>query len=176
MTRRHITTAITMLLLCGILVLGLVVGYKSLFSTSPSAGSTGTLGPACKTEKPHKGTRVKSKQVQVSVFNRGNRAGLAAQTLDALARRGFQRGQIGNAPSSAHVKNLQVWTTRKHDVTAKLVALQFGRAIRVHLHKLNLGPGIDVVVGNGYRGLVKAPRSLRVKPSQKVCIDASPSG
>ncbi len=105
----------------------------------------------------------------VSVFNAGSRAGLAESTLNGLAKRGFRRGEAGNAPANAKLRFVQVWTTRKHDAAAKLVARQFGKKTLLRVVTTDLGPGIDVLVGNDFRGLKKAPRALTVQRKQTFC-------
>jgi hypothetical protein len=65
---------------------------------------------------------------------------------------------------------VQVWTTERDDLRAKLVARQFGKQARVRVTDEDLGPGVDVVVGNRMRPLVKAPRSLRVRQPEEVCV------
>lgn len=174
MQRRHVTTAITLLLLCGILVLGLVVGYKTLFSPLPGKDTNkADPTPSCSAQQGGKGQKVKTSQIQISVFNGGTRDGLAGVTLNQLARRGFQKGEVGNAPSGAKVRSVQVWTTDKNDAAARLVALQFGDKTQVHVKKADLGPGIDVVLGNGYHGLVHAPRTIKVRKSQNACVSSA---
>jgi len=173
MRRRHITTAVTMLLLIGILVLGLIVGYNSLFKPLPGDSSNAsTPSPSC---TPQKAKSVHASEVQVSVFNAGTRLGLASTTLHALTRRGFSEGDLGNAPSGTKVRRVQVWTTVKHDAGARLVARQFGRRTVVRVTSTSLGAGINVVVGNHYHGLRKAPTSLRVSRSQQVCAPSASS-
>ena len=170
MPRRHITTAITLLVLSGILALGLVVGMKSLFAPLPgSSDVAATPSPGCAVEQVKKGQRLRSNQVVVSVYNGGTRAGLAGKTLDRLVRRGFQQGEVGNAPGKASPKFVQVWTTEKHDAAAHLVALQFGPRTVVRVVKFDLSDGVDVVLGNDFRGLVKAPHSIRVHNRQQLC-------
>jgi hypothetical protein len=179
MRRRHIMTAITMVALCGLLALGLAVGVKTLFKPVPSLG----LGPAaapsptCDAQKVDKGDRVRATQIEVSVFNAGSRLGLAGDTLDQLGNRGFRKGEIGNAPSGAKVKHLQVWTIEKHDAGARLVAMQFGPHVKVHVKSKSqdLGPGVDVIVGDGFRGLVHAPRFVKVSKPQELCVTDTPS-
>lgn len=163
--RRHITTAVTMLLLIGILVLGLVVGYQSLFKPLDSDEPTST----CTTQET--GQRIRAKEVQVSVYNSGTRSGLASQTLRSLHRRGFREGEVGNAPDGAKVDDVQVWTTQKSDRAAKLVALQFGKDAKVVVKEESIGPGIDVLVGNDYNGLKKARKAIKVKKDAvDVCV------
>jgi hypothetical protein len=171
MRRRQVTTAITMIVLCGVLVLGAVWGFKSLFADIPEAGlGNADPSPTCKTQKFNAGEPVKAAQIQVSVFNAGDRSGLASETLNDLANRGFKIGDAGNAPSDAKVSRVQVWATNTKDVGAKLVALQFGKGTQVKRSKADLGPGVDVVIGNGYHGLAKAPTSLRATTPEEFCV------
>jgi hypothetical protein len=62
-----------------------------------------------------------------------------------------------------------VWTTEKRDAAARLVALQFGRKTKVVVVRKDLSDGVDIVLGNDFRGLVKAARSVRVATRQQVC-------
>ena len=170
MSRRHLTTAVTLLVLGGILATGLVVGMKSLLAPLPSVSDAATTPPpGCATELVKRGQRLRSNQVVVSVYNGGTRAGLAGKTLDRLVGRGFQAGEVGNAPAKATPKFVQVWTTEKHDAAARLVALQFGPRTVVRVTKYDLSDGVDVVLGNGFRGLVKARHSIRVHTGQQLC-------
>lgn len=167
---RHITTAVTLVVLCGILALGLYAGYRSLFAPIPHT-PTAQPSPACHTHSVRKGQRITSRQVTVSVFNAGTRAGLAGRTLAALAKRGFSGGEVGNA--NAKLRFVQVWTRHKQHAAATLVARQFGTHTLIRVTKKNLGPGVDVVVGNDFKGLQKAPRSLVVHRRQQVCSSTS---
>jgi len=117
-----------------------------------------------------KGQRIRSTQVQVSVFNGGTRSGLADETMRLLARRGFTQGDIGNAPTDAKVGRVRVLTTAKNDMAAALVARQFGRTTRVIVTDTDLGPGIDVIVGNKFGKLAKAKRVLVAQSSSSVCV------
>jgi len=172
MRRQHLTTAITLLLLIGILVLGLAVGYKSLVEPIPSGSASSGATPNCTSEQLR---RIHSRQVQVSVFNAGDRAGLAGVTLSALARRGFARGDVGNAPDGARVRRVQIWTTTRRDAAAQLVARQFGRATVIRIKKPDLGPGVDVVVGNRLHHMARAPQSIRVRKPQAICVPTGAS-
>ena len=172
MTRRHLTTGITLLFLLALLVVAAVVGAKALFAPLPDSqpAASDTPSPTCRTKVVRKGQHIRSKQVVVSVFNAGTRARLAERTLTGLAKRGFHRGEAGNAPAKANPRFVQVWTTKKHDAAAKLVALQFGQNTLVRVVGTDLGPGIDVLVGNDFRGLKPAPHSLTVSRKQTVCL------
>ena len=171
MQRRHLTTAVTLLVLVGILVLGVLVGTKSLFAPLPeNGGAVATPSPTCSPKVVKKGQRIRSTQVQVSVFNGGSRAGLADETSQLLKARGFAVGKVGNAPSDAKVRRVRVLTTEKNDMAAQLVARQFGRATKVTLSKTDLGPGIDVLVGNDFEDLARAKRVIVAKKSSSVCV------
>ena len=176
MSGRHVTTGVTLLVLLGILVAGGLYGLDALFKPLPGDSSGKAAG--CSTTSIKKGQRIRAHQVQVSVFNAGTRSGLADETLGALRARGFRKGEAGNAPSGAKVKRVQVWTTQRNDAAARLVAHQFGRATKVRFVDTDLGPGVDVVVGNRFGKLVKAKRVLVVKKkTAAACLPTgSPSG
>jgi LytR cell envelope-related transcriptional attenuator len=169
--RRHLTTAVTLLVLVSILVLGVVLGVRTLFAPLPGSDkATATPSPSCSPKTVKKGQRIRSTQVQVSVFNGGTRSGLADETMRLLARRGFTQGDVGNAPTDAKVSRVRVLTTEKNDMAAALVARQFGRTTRVIVTGTDLGPGIDVIVGNKFGKLAKAKRVLVAQSSSSVCV------
>jgi hypothetical protein len=169
---RHLTTAATLLVLLGLLGLGLLLGVRSLTAPVPSEHKASSDSTSCNATAVRKGQRITTRQVQVSVFNAGSRAGLADETMASFAKRGFKKGEVGNAPSGVSVKKAQVWTTRRNDASARLVALQLGRKVKVHFKDLDLGPGIDVVVGDRFGKLAKATRSVTAKATASVCAKA----
>lgn len=173
MTGRHLTTAITLVVLCVVLVIGLVVGINKLFAPLPEdpLAVAPEPSPTCQPTSVEKGERLRSREVVVSVFNAGSRAGLADQTMAALTRRGFKEGEVGNAPADAKVRFARVWTTEEDDAAARLVARQLGRQVRIVVGEEDLGDGVDVLVGNRFAGLVKAPRSIMVRKTQQVCVE-----
>jgi hypothetical protein len=173
MRGRHLTTAVTMLVLLAILAAGALWGARALFAPIPSADPTARPSAGCVTKSVRKGQRITAKQVQVSVFNAGNRAGLADETMVSLTRRGFSKGDVGNAPETSRVKVAQVWTTERNDTAARLVARQFGPRIKVRRVARDLGPGVDVVVGNGLGKLAKAKRSIVATKASSVCLPRS---
>jgi LytR cell envelope-related transcriptional attenuator len=177
-TGRHVTTAVTLLVLLGILAVGGLVGVRTLLAPVPDSGTpTASASPSCATRTVRKGQRIRARQVEVSVFNGGTRFGLAGKVMSRFARRGFKRGQVGNAPSGTRIKVVQVWTTDRNDTGARLVARQLGRSVRVRVVRADLGPGVDVVVGNGFKHLVRAPRVMVAARSSSVCspfVSSSP--
>lgn len=168
---RQLKTAVTMLALVGLLVLGATWGWKALFAEVPGVGLTvGEPGPSCTPEQVEAGQKLHARQVRVSVFNGGTRSGLAGETIDALERRGFISGEVGNAPSGVKARRVKVWTTTKNDPAARLVALQFGPGVKVKVTKKDLGAGVDVIVGNDFERLNRAPRTVKVGKSQEFCV------
>jgi len=177
---RQITTGVTLAVLCAVLVAGAVLGWQQLFAELPDdEPAAAEPSPTCATESLERGRLLRSSQVRVSVYNAGTRSGLAQRTLEQLAARGFEAGEAGNAPDAAQVRRVQVWSNRQNDARARLVALQFGKRTKVQVTDVDLGPGVDVVVGNRYDGLRQASRSVEVTEPESVCIPAgegSPDG
>lgn len=176
MRRRHLTTAVTMLVLLGILAAGALLGARALFAPLPSDETAQDDPSECATRTVRQGQRVTSSQVQVSVFNAGTRPGLADETMVNLTRRGFKEGDVGNAPETSNVKVAQVWTTKAGDTAARLVARQFGPSIKVRTVATDLGPGVDVVVGDRLGKLAKAPRAIVARAATSVCVPAASRG
>lgn len=176
MSPRHVTTAVTMFVLVGLLVLGAVWGWRSLFAELPVTDVVAEEPtPTCVVKTVDAGEKIRSEQIRVSVFNAGGRSGLAGRTLDALMERGFLPGDVGNAPSDVKVRKVAVWSTEENDAEARLVARQFGPKVKVRFSDEDLGAGVDVIVGNDFNRLAKAPRSLTIKNPVEVCEPVAPS-
>lgn len=170
MRGRHLTTAVTLLVLVGILAVAVMLGVRSFFAPLPSDQPSAGRSPDCSTTSVRTGQRIRARQVQVSVFNAGSRAGLATETMGALRKRGFKKGTIGNAPEGSRVSNTQVWTTERNDVAARLVARQFGRSTKMRVVDTDLGPGVDIVIGNGFTKLAKAKTAIVVTKPSRACV------
>jgi len=167
-SRRRLTTAITLVVLLFVLAGMALVGYRQLTAPLPSGPSA---TPTC--NGPEKEVRgfIKRGQVQVSVFNASKRSGLAATTLDKVEQAGFVAGNAGNAPESAKVRHAIVWTTEPDDVKAKLVATAFGPRTRIRVTKTDLGPGVDVLLGDRFKGMArKAPRRIKLPRPVETCV------
>lgn len=167
--QRRIRTAVTLLVLCGVVVFMAVYGVKAATAPFPSRESS---PESCSPAEKQVDRFVTRPEVQVSVYNGGTRDGLAGKTLERLEAAGFRPGEAGNAPADAHVRKVQVWTSEKGSPSARLVALAFGPHTVVAVGKEDLGPGVDVVVGNGFRHLdPKAPRKVRLPEPESTCVD-----
>jgi hypothetical protein len=167
---RQVRTALTLTALVGLLVLGVVLGWRALSSPVEEAGPAAKASASACVKGVDKGDRVKSRQVTVSVYNAGSRTGLAAETLDRLVARGFIGGDVGNAPARlSEVRFVRVLAPTGRDPAARLVALQFGPRTYVEPTRTDLGPGVDVIVGDDFHGVVTAPRSLVARAEGSGC-------
>ncbi len=167
-TGRRITTALTLVVLLMLLAGMAIVGFNKLTEPLPD---NPTAQPTCSDAEQEVREFVRRSEVQVSVFNAGRREGLAGTTLEKLEEGGFRAGNAGNAPPKAKVSRAVVWTTKPNDSTAKLVALAFGKQTKVVVTETDLGPGIDVLVGNKFKRLdPKAPRRIKLPAPVETCI------
>jgi hypothetical protein len=170
-TGRRLTTGITLVLL--VVVLGGMAVYGVKSALAPLPGSEPKSKSCSGTEKQVKRT-LRRGEVQVSVYNAGTRSGMAGSTLDKLETAGFRPGNAGNAPRSAQVRRAVVWTTQSNDSSARLVALALGHGTRVEVTRTDLGPGIDVLVGNRFQGLdKKAPQQVPLPKPVETCVKVS---
>jgi hypothetical protein len=168
MSGRRLTTGITLVAL--LVVLGAMAVYGVKSALAPLPGSSAKSTTCSGTEKEVK-QFLKRSEVQVSVFNAGTRSGLAGTTLDQIEAAGFRAGNAGNAPGTAEVRRAIVWTTQPNDSAARLVALALGRGTQVEVTQTDLGPGIDVLVGNKFHGLdKKAVKQIRLPRPVETCV------
>jgi hypothetical protein len=106
---------------------------------------------------------IKRSDITVSVYNAGKRQGRAGVALDQLEEAGFNPGAVGNAPKGSQVRVAVVRTTKKAHPDATLVARAFGPHVPVVVTADDLGPGVDVIIGDKFSKLnPRAPRSVRV--------------
>jgi hypothetical protein len=171
-TGRRITTGVTLVVL--VIVLGGMAAYGIKTALAPLPGGKSSSKEPCSSTEKRVKEFLKRSEVQVSVYNAGTRSGLAGQTLDKLEAAGFKAGNAGNAPGTADVRRAVVWTTQPNDYSAKLVAASLGHGTRIEETDADLGPGIDVIVGNKFRGLdKKAPTQIRLPKPISTCIEVN---
>jgi hypothetical protein len=172
-TVRKLTTGITLLAL--LIVLGgmAVYGFDKALAPLPGGGKS-SGDPKCSDTEKEVQTFLHRNEVQVSVYNAGSRDGLAGKTLEQLEAAGFKAGNAGNAPRTAAVRRAVVWSTTPNDTSARLVAAALGRGTRVEVTETDLGPGVDVIVGNRFRGLdKKAPAKIRLPRPVETCVEVN---
>ena len=171
MANRKAISAVTMVVLVGLLVAGAWYGWQSLSAPLPGDDDRPQRRAKARCDGGvARGDLVRTADVTVSVFNAGSVSGLADQTLSELAARGFIRGDVGNAPEElGTVQFVRVLARTKTDPTAELVALQFGANTAVTESEENLGSGVEVVVGDRFVGLVDAPREIKARRATPGC-------
>jgi hypothetical protein len=163
-----VLSAVTLLVLCGMLVVFLLIGWQQMTAPGPWNDDGAPNAGDC-VQGLAKGDLVRTTDVTVSVYNAGSRSGLASRTQEELLARGFLPGDLGNAPKDlADVPRVQVLAPSAKDPAAMLVARQFGRKTRVQEHE-DLGAGVEVVVGDRFKGLAKAPRRMRAQADGSGC-------
>lgn len=169
MTRRRLTTGVTLVVLLVVLCVMAVWGYHA--ATSPiSDSSSSSATPSCSPQDQQVAKFLQRSGVTVSVYNSGKRPGRAQETLAALERAGFKPGAVGNAPDGIQVKRASVYTTKSDDPAAELVAKAFGQATQVVHTDNDMGPGVDVVIGDKFKQLdPKAPRKIALPKPQVTC-------
>jgi hypothetical protein len=115
---------------------------------------------------------VRRREVTVSVYNAGKRAGRARTTLDLLESAGFKAGEIGNAPDGSKVQVAEVHAAQDDATKAHLVALSFGKNTPVVIDdEQDLeGPGVSVYIGDKFRKLAKgAPKAVKLPEARTSC-------
>ena len=169
MTRRRLTTAATLLVLLAVLVGMAVWGYHAATTPLEGLGST-TSTPTCTPTDPKASRFLHRAEVTVSVFNSGKRSGRAQATMSLLERAGFKPGQVGNAPDGIAADRAAVYTTKADDPAAELVAKALGKATQVVHSDQEMGPGVDVVIGDRFKQLdPKAPTKLELPKPKTAC-------
>ena len=163
-------SALTMTVLLLIVLVGGLLGWRAMSSPLPGLGDDAEPKALGCERGLSKGEIVHADDVTVSVYNAGSRSGLAGQTLQQLLSRGFLAGDVGNAPGKlGAIRLVRVLAPRRDDPAARLVAWQFGRRTPVQVSRGDLGPGIEVVVGDRFIGLVDAPRQLKADAAGSGC-------
>jgi hypothetical protein len=167
--RRHLLTGVTLLVLLALVGAGGYYGYRELFSPVEGDVTASQGGRNCEAGL-RRGEIVRTRDVTVTVLNAGTRNGLAGQVQRQLVRRGFLAGRTENAPEDLQVRFVRILAPSRSDPAARLVAVQFGKGTVIQRTRGDLGPGVDVIVGDRFKGLERgAPRRLRATVAGSGC-------
>ena len=172
-------TPFTLVALIGVLVFGLVVGWRLLTEDVPSLReSTGTSEPSCRIQELKAGSTLRAAQVTVNVFNSGTTPNLAGDTMRALTRRSFEGGLTGNAPQGVRADSVVILDSDPDSSQVRLVLKQFEKRITVKKSDDDDPSAVDIIVGNDFRvssGIDHdAPTSMKVQGTTDVCVPAPP--
>ena len=157
-----------------LLTLSVLVGAAALWGWSALTEPFPTKEelPVCQDAEVTAGTKVSRDQVVVSVFNGSDRNGLASTTMDLLVERDFVPGETGNAPDATDLT--LILSSDPDNPAVRLVARQFpGSKITPGEA---LGPGVVVVVGQGFEELGKQVKSVKAKADATFCKATGSAG
>jgi hypothetical protein len=168
-------TPITLAVLLVVLLGAAFYGWRTIVSPAQDDDedpATSNQARCDETETFERGQVIHSKDIVVNVYNAGTISGLAGETLDALASRGFEPGKADNAPAGVSAENVTVIAADKRSPAARLVASQFKGDVRV-VKGEDIAPGVDVVVGNDFKKVdQKAKKTYKVKEKVTTCVSA----
>lgn len=151
-----------------LLVVVAIWGWNA--ATQPFPGRTEI--PKCVPRSLDAGDKVYADQVTVSVFNASGRNGLAERTMQEFTDAGFGEGDTGNAPREAKVRVATIWTRTPGSPAVRLVASRLGPKVKVVRHDPR-GVGVTVLVGDGFKDLVKGRRSVKAQQAAEICSPPS---
>lgn len=170
MTARSVTTGVSLVVAAVLLCIMGVWGYKSATAPLPADKTTASSAnsPGCPSEDQIIEKYVRRVDVTVSVYNAGKKAGRAQATMDLLEKAGFKAGAVSNAPDGIDVARASVYSTKADDPAAELVAQALGHDTQVVHSDDDLGPGVDVVIGDKFKKLDPAAPNKIQLPQPKV--------
>jgi hypothetical protein len=162
---RIVRTPLTLLILLGILCYGAWWGYTNVLKP------VDPLPPEPCVTQSLPNSRLKSTQVTVSVYNGGDRRGLAGDVGRALRDKGFRVQRTAN--TGENIKETVIVGANAKNPEVVLVKAFFKDAT-VRADKRTDGT-VDVLVGDKYGGFKKkAPTAVVVK-SAKACLPSNQS-
>lgn len=174
MTGERPAPRVAAITLIGALVAFVVMAFWGITAaTAPGANTQQAASNAtqCSDAEKTVKTHIKRNDVTVSVYNSGKRKGLATSVLTKLERGGFRPGAVGNAPAELATDVAVVYAEDTSSTSAKLVAAAFGPDTQIVVQDQDMGPGINVVVGDQFKRLdPAAPRELELPEPIITCV------
>jgi len=161
----HMKTILTLGVLTALVLLGLTWGWSAMTSPFPQGAAATRI---CVQTTVQPGERVAAPKVTVSVYNASDRLGLADRTMAAFEAQGFGAGKVANAPQGSDVNYAQVWTHEPQNPAVRLVVSRLGPKAHV-VGKDPQGPGVTVMVGEGFDALVAGKASVKATEQTQIC-------
>jgi len=160
---RRVRSVATLVVLGVVLLLAALWGWSAISEPFPKEAKS----PVCVKRDFAKGDPITRRDVTVSVLNAGTRVGLAGLTMDLLVEAGFREGSEGNTPGKRRIDQVEIWTETPGSPAVRLVASHFGKVDVVR--RPSPGPGVLVVVGDGFDDLVPGRKSIIAQGEVSVC-------
>lgn len=163
---RAVRTPFTLLVLLAVLCYGAWWGWTNVIRQVPRAPPV----PCVKQQVP-KG-QLRTSQVTVSVYNGGDKLGLAGDVARSLRERGFKIQQTTN--TGEKVEKTVIVGAKAKNPEVLLVERFFKDAV-VRVDPQNKSDGtVDVLVGNRYAGFNKNAKTTLTVKTATVCLPPSP--
>jgi hypothetical protein len=170
MTGRRLLTGVTLVGLVVVVCIMAVWGFNAVTAPIEDDSTGSSSGPTCAPEDQAVIKYVSRGDVTVSVYNAGERSGRAQETMALLEQAGFKPGEVSNAPDGIEVDKAVVYSTKADDPAAELVAKALGKKTQVVHADEELGPGVDVVIGDRFKKLdASAPTRLELPQPETTC-------
>ncbi len=163
---RIVRVPITLLVLLGVLMYGAWWGYSNVLKPVPP-----TPPKPC-VQQTLQGGQLRSGQVTVSVFNGGNRRGLAGDVGRALRDKGFRVQRTANTGEKVG-QTVIVGAGAKNPEVLMVAAFFKKPAIRIDKNKADRS--VDVLVGDKYGGFNKGAKTTLTVKAKTVCLPAAAS-
>ena len=159
---RAIRTPLTLLVLLAVLCYGAWWGWTNVIRQVPP-----TPPVPCVTQKVPKG-QLRSNQVTVSVFNGGDKRGLAGDVARSLRERGFKVQQTTNTGEKVQ-KTVIVGASAKNPEVVLVKAFFKDAVVKADKRPDH---SVDVLVGNDYGGFNKKAKTTYTVKSATACLPA----
>lgn len=169
--KARLRSAGTLAVLAVLLLGGVAWAWATVTEPFPKDAET----PVCVATPVAPGDRVSPEEVVVSVLNAGEREGLAGTTMDDLTENGFVQGGSKNAPRDVDVAYAQVWTDDPKSPAVRLARTFLGEGAEV-VERDASGPGVTIVVGDEFPGVVAGRESMGTKKETQICSPPGESG
>jgi hypothetical protein len=160
----RIRSAVTLAVLAVLLLGGVAWAWSAVSEPFPEREEAAT----CEKRQLRAGDKLYPDQVTVSVLNGGGPEGLADRTMTTLEQAGLARGELGNVPEDSEVTSVQVWSEDLDNPAVKLVLSYLGKTAKVVRRDAPL-PGVNVVVGENFSGVVEGRASFPVREDATIC-------
>lgn len=132
--------------------------------------------PRCENRTIAAGDELSNGLITISIYNAGDRAGLASSVRREMASRGFQIENVGNSTSEVVPENVAILAGDKDDPRVQLIAAQFDGPVDFASSDIDEPRGvIAVLTGADFVGhKADAPSSIEVKADITVCVPPVP--